>query len=202
MSAKLELRSWREFFRNFAFPQFDDISIRLRANTSYFEANYLASCLVIFLVTCYQQPWFILLELLLGGTAMYLFSLRKRPIVIGSRVISRKETWVGFISVVVVSSLLLGGVVAILCWALTAMFTCMHAIAHVETHRLEGTSFLESLNLGHRKQHAEDYHQPIEPQYAPSTGAANWGLDDFNMQQDSAMRRAQFRAQMRAQYIH
>ena len=133
ISPSLTLRPLSTCFEKFSHPNSDTYVRRLRLNLDYFKANYLALLALLLVYVCVARPLYILGLAAVAGGAYYLFFVRESPIVVGTRVVTRRETALGFAGAAYLVMALTGRGpfhVAVLLWVL---FVLVHASLRTET---------------------------------------------------------------------
>eukprot|EP01114_Cavostelium_apophysatum_P007105 TRINITY_DN1881_c0_g1_i1.p1 TRINITY_DN1881_c0_g1~~TRINITY_DN1881_c0_g1_i1.p1 ORF type:complete len:188 (+),score=15.34 TRINITY_DN1881_c0_g1_i1:198-761(+) len=134
------LRSWSQFSdkTKFGLPKVMEVPSRLKTNVMYFQTNYIAVFLILVIYCIITNPWFLLSLAVCGGLWVYVFHVRKDPVVIANREITEKQKSIALL-VVTVILFYSSGVTASIFWLLgaTITVTLIHALLYTpieETH--------------------------------------------------------------------
>merc|ERR1719183_2580932 len=90
----IEQRPWSEFFETFKPPKkFDQNHVKDRAVTNllYYRTNYILIGVLLSLYTLVMNPILTLILILTAAGGTYLVTVRKAPIIIGTRMMSAME---------------------------------------------------------------------------------------------------------------
>lgn len=213
---ELKFRTWKVFADQTKFnkPDGKQYQSRLSSNLVYFAANYLAVVAVAALIICWLRPLFLLALALCGGSGYYLFFLRKTPIVIQTRVVTRQQTLAVFAVVSGCLFLLCGGFTSLIVLCIAVAAILVHASFRIR-QRTGGNTFVMDLLRGGMggvggKQKSldeedadDDVRRPEDIENPGAGGAGGDPRDDDaqELQQKQAEFRSAFRERMRSKYL-
>jgi hypothetical protein len=184
------------------------------SNLSYYQANYLLVILVLLVLTCFWVPVFLFGLALIIGSAIYLFSVRKTPLVVGEKVLTKKEVMLSYGVLSLLTCLLFGGARSILALAIAALIILLHSSFRQRSLKSKVNVGLISLlsggkssedgpdDLAGSQENGDDVENPT-----PGGSNRGGGEDLSRLQSNDALAkeqqavRAQFRANMRNKYL-
>ncbi|KAK9815786.1 hypothetical protein WJX72_009473 [[Myrmecia] bisecta] len=116
-----ERKPWSELADRTAFSRpanFAEATTRLRKNSNYFRINYLIFILLTTLVCMVLHPNSLIVLACLAMAWVYLFVVRKDPVILGGRTFSEREKFIGISAVSVIVIFFLTSVGTVLFTAL------------------------------------------------------------------------------------